>query len=167
MAHLSELHQTQRPHDSKSPSSKVLLGALASNGYAQYQFHPSTSLFQYSAFSCVQGVCRWGRYFRVFMHTLIGPDDSQTQWLPVPVVAIALGTNSLVGCYLGDRHRGSNNIALLVRIWKKMDQGVQPACSVWAFKCWTCIPGFSSGFSVEQRRVLATRAHDHSTRGGV
>lgn len=57
------------------------------------------------------------------MHTLIGPDDSQTQWLPVPFVAIALGTNSLVGCCLGDGHRGSNNIALLVSICKKMDQG--------------------------------------------
>lgn len=61
--------------------------------------------------------------FRVFMHTLIGPDDSQTQWFPVPFVAIALGTNSLVGCCLGDCHRGSNNIALLVRICKKIDQG--------------------------------------------
>jgi hypothetical protein len=57
------------------------------------------------------------------MRTLIGPDDSQTQWLPLPFVAIALGTNSLVGCCLGDRHRGSNNMALLASICKKMDQG--------------------------------------------
>jgi hypothetical protein len=34
-----------------------------------------------------------------------------------------------------------------------------------AFKCWIFIPGFSSGFSVEQRRVLSTRAHDHSSVG--
>lgn len=57
------------------------------------------------------------------MLTLIGPDDSQTQWLPVPLVAIALGTNSLVDCFLGDRHRGSNIIALLVNLCKKMASG--------------------------------------------
>jgi hypothetical protein len=102
------------------------------------------------------------------MHTLIGPDDSQTQWLPVPFVAIALGTNSLVGCCLGDRHRGSNNIALLASICKKMEQGkFSQRAQSGPFKCWICIPGFSSGFSVEQRRVLSTRAHDHFTRGGV
>lgn len=81
------------------------------------------------------------------MLTLIGPDDSQTQWLPVPFVAIALSTNSLFG-----HHRGSNNIALLVSICKKMAEEKFS----WAFKCWICIPGFS----VEQRRA-------HSTRGGT
>lgn len=116
MAHLSELRQTQRPHDSKSPSSKVLLGALASNGYGQYQFHPSTSLFHCSAFSCVQEVYQYGRYFRVFMHTLIGPDDGQTQWLPIPFVAIALGANSLVGCCLCDSHRG-----ILISLYSRAD----------------------------------------------
>lgn len=56
------------------------------------------------------------------MHTLIGPDDSQTQWLSVPFVAIDLGTNSLVGWCLVDRHRRGKNITLLASICQKMDQ---------------------------------------------